>query len=66
MYMLQLNVANGEEDADIITPVFGLSLVDGTLNQYMLMLGEFNMDGFDNHVNLYLVYGIFLTSTFIT
>ena len=65
MYMLQLNVGNGE-DSDIITPVFSLSILDATLNQYMLMLGEFNMDGFENHVNLYLVYSLFILSTFIT
>ena len=65
MYMLQLNVGFGE-DSDIIEPIFGLSIVDTTLNQYMLMLGEFNMDGFKNHVNNGMCYMIFLGSTFIT
>ena len=45
LYMLQLNVAS-TEDADIINPIFGMFLIDTFLNQYLLMLGEFNTDGF--------------------
>ena len=65
MYMLQLNVGFGDE-SDIIEPTFDLSIIDATLNQYMLVLGEFNMDGFKNHVNNGICYMIFLGSTFIT
>ena len=63
--MLQLNVGNGG-DSDIIQPIFNLSILDSTLNQYLLILGEFNMEGFENHVNLAICYLIFVLSTFIT
>jgi len=65
MYMLQLNVRYGE-NSDIIQPIFNLSTIDSTLNQYMLMLGEFNMDGFENHANHAICYSVFILSTFIT
>lgn len=65
MYMLQLNVRLGGE-SNIIQPIFNLSIVDSTLNQYLLMLGDFNMDGFRYHANLAICYLIFLFSTFIT
>ena len=41
-------------------------MVDSTLNQYLLMLGEFDLDGFENHANLAICYMIFILSTFIT
>ena len=63
--MLQLNVGNGG-DSDIIQPIFNLSILDSTLNQYMLMLGEFVLDGFANHGFLAICYLIFILSTFIT
>ena len=66
MYMLQLNVLLNEDSDYIIEPIFDMSMVDSTLNQYMLMLGEFRMDGFRNHGNLGICYMIFLLSTFIT
>ena len=47
LFMLQLNV---EEDMeDVIPPTFGHFIIDSGYNQYMLSLGEFEMDGFDNH-----------------
>ena len=41
-------------------------MIDSTLNQYLLMLGEFDLDGFENHANLTICYMIFILSTFIT
>ena len=35
-------------------------------NQYMMSLGEFAMDGFDDHPQTYAAYLIFLTATFVT
>ena len=63
--MLQLNHSTSDK-YDIISPVFGVYILDSALNQYLLMLGEFNTDGFQNHANLILCYLIFLISTFIT
>ena len=41
-------------------------MVDSVYNQYMLSVGEFNMDGFDSHPEKILCYIFFLLSTFIT
>ena len=43
MYMLQQNSTNS---GDIIHPTFQNFLVDSTMNQYLLMLGDFHTDGF--------------------
>ena len=64
MYMLQLNKKN--EDEDIIGSVTGHFAFDALYNQYMLSLGEFSMDGFDNHPEMALCYLLFFTSTFST
>ena len=46
MYMLQLNAVRIDGDSDIIQPIFNVSIIDSTLNQYLLMLGEFRSDAF--------------------
>ena len=43
MYMLQQNSTNS---GDIIYPIFQNFLLDSFLNQYLLILGEFHIDGF--------------------
>ena len=45
MFMLQLNHSLNTE-SDIISPIFDTFIVDSALNQYLLMLGDFNMDSF--------------------
>ena len=45
--------------------MFANFLVDSVLNQYLLMLGEFHMDGFGGHVNTALCYSLFILTTFI-
>ena len=65
MYMLQLNALLNEESV-IVQPIFNQSLVDSTLNQYMLMLGEFHMDGFEINLNKAICYGVFIGSTFLS
>ena len=65
MYMLQLNALLNEERV-IVTPVFQQFLIDSTLNQYMLMLGEFHMDGFERNLNAAVCYGVFIGSTFLS
>ena len=60
-YMLQLSIT----DQDIIEPVFDIFIVDAVITQYLLMLGEFNMDGFNSiNINLGLIYMLFIISTF--
>ena len=63
-FMLQLNAEVGG-DKSIIAPVFENFFVDATLIQYLLMLGEFQMDGFEPHVNTALCYSLFILTTFI-
>ena len=64
-YMLQLNADPGDDGA-IIQNIFGHFLVDSIINQYLLMLGEFHMDGFKNHVNSALCYVFFISTTIIS
>ena len=65
MYMLQLNALMNEESI-IVKPVFDQFIVDSTLNQYLLMLGEFNTDGFEGNINLAICYIVFIVSTFLS
>ena len=64
MYMLQLN--KDSDSADIVNPTFGHFMVDSLYNQYLLSLGEFAMDGFDDHPEMALVYTFFTLATFFT
>lgn len=64
-YMLQLNADPGEDSA-IVQSIFGNFLVDSIIGQYLLMLGEFHMDGFKNHVNASLCYVFFISTTIIS
>ena len=66
MYMLQLNSDQSVEEAAIIRPIFDSFLVDSMVNQYLLMLGEFNLDGFSMHMNTAVCYALFIFTTFIT
>ena len=65
MYMLELNAEIGDDTA-VIQPIFHQFLVDSIINQYLLMLGEFHMDGFKNHSNAVLCYIFFISTTFIS
>ena len=51
MYMLHLNADPAIENSDIITPVIGNLLIDSTLNQFNLMIGDYNTDSFTKHVS---------------
>lgn len=66
MYMLHLNADPAIEDSDIIIPVFGNSLIDSTLNQFNLMIGEYNTDGFTKHVSPELCYALFIITVVIS
>ena len=46
IYMLQLNADPASEDSAVIIPVFNNAVIDSTLNQFHLMIGEYNMEGF--------------------
>ena len=63
-YMLQLN-ADESEEASIIAPYFDNFIVDSILNQYLLILGEFHMDGFETHIHPALCFTFFFVTTFI-
>ena len=64
MYMLQLNKDSDADD--IVTGTFGHFMIDSLYNQYLLSLGEFAMDGFDDHPEMSLVYIFFTLATFFT
>lgn len=49
-----------------MSPTFGHFMIDSAWNQYLLSLGEFAMDGFDDHPEMYLVYFFFMMATFFT
>ena len=66
MYMLHLNADHAKKNSDIIIPVFGNSLIDSTLNQFNLMIGEYNTDGYEEHVSRALCYAVFIITVVIS
>ena len=66
MYMLHLNADPAVENSDIIIPVFGNLLFDSTLNPFNLMIGEYNTDGFKDHVSPELCYAFFIITVIIS
>ena len=64
MYALEQGTSEG--DSNIIEPVFNFFYFDAIYNQYLLSLGEFTMDGFDDHENMELVYVLFIFATLFT
>ena len=66
MYMLQLNADQEVEGSDIIIPVFGNFLIDSTLNQFNLMIGEYNTEGFTMHASPSLCYALFIITVIIS
>ena len=64
MYMLQLNRT---EDNAVIDETFGrIWPLNMIYNQYMLALGEFSMDNFDDNPQVFLCYLFFILATFFT
>ena len=64
MYILQLN---RDEETAIVEEKFGsFWLLNAFYNQYMLSLGEFTIDAFDDEPQVYLCYMLFLSATFFT
>ena len=64
MYMLQLN---RNEDNAVVEEIFGpIWPMNAFYNQYMLSLGEFTIDAFDDNPQTYLCYMFFLVATFLT
>ena len=64
MYALEQGVKEG--DSPIISEVFGFFYFDSIYNQYMLSLGDFDMNGFDDHQSSGLVYILFIFATLFT
>lgn len=64
LYILQLN--RGEEN-NIVNETFGgFWFLNAFYNQYMLALGEFNIDNYGDGPQTYLCYLFFLSATFFT
>ena len=66
MYMLQMNADHSVEDSDIIEPALGNLLIDSTLNQFNLMVGDYKTDGFTKHPNPALCYALFIIAVVIS
>ena len=64
MGFLTLNSIGAENE--VVTGVFGSWLPDLLFNQYLLALGEFNMDGFETSPQTFVCYLFFIGATFIT
>jgi len=64
IYILNLNRSEGTE---IIDQTFGdIWVLNALYNQYMLSLGEFAIDNYDDQPQVYLCYILFLGATFFT
>ena len=66
MYMLHLNADRDQIGTNIIEPVFGNLLVDSALNQFNLMIGEYNTAGFVKHSSPALCYALFIITVIIS
>ena len=64
MSMLQLNTSQTEEDR-IVDDVSGFFLLDSFFNEYLLSLGEFSMDAFKKHPNMFWCYVLFMIATLL-
>lgn len=63
--MVLLNLNRGDDNA-VIEPIFGFWVLDLLMNQYLLALGEFNMDSFAENPQSAICYVFFILATFIT
>ena len=64
LYLLQLNRT---DDNAVVESKFGdIWLLNAFFNQYMLTLGEFTIDQYDDQPQVYLCYIFFLSATFFT
>jgi len=54
------------EDQELYGPSFGFRPTDAIVNQYLLGLGEFNTDNFENSPNRVLIWIYFILATFLT
>ena len=66
MYMLHLNADPSVDNSAIIIPVFNNLLIDSALNQFLLMIGEYNTEGYEQHVNPMLCYFLFILTVMIS
>lgn len=64
MYMLQLSSQSSKDT--IIESNVDHFFLDSLINQYLIALGEFAMDGFEAHPQWYFCWLLFLSSTFFT
>ena len=66
MYALELSFDYGENSDRIVDNTFDYFILNFLYNQYMLALGEFALDGFENHPNTDLCFLLFIFATLFT
>ena len=66
LWILQINTISEEDDDQIIPETFGYFFIDKLYNQYMFSLGDWSIDGFENHPQGVLCYIFFLLATIFT
>ena len=64
MYMLQLRAYDAIMKVRLA--IFDNLLIDSTLNQFNLMIGEYKTDGFTKHPNPALCYALFIIAVVIS
>ena len=64
LYLLQLN--RTDENAVVEAKFGDIWLLNAFYNQYMLTLGEFTIDEYDDQPQVYLCYIFFISATFFT
>ena len=62
--MLMLNSAIDHE-FDVVPDALGNVLANNFMNQYLLSLGQFQLEAFDEHTNAILCYLFFFIATFL-
>ena len=61
-----LLILNQGRDDDLFFNFFKFTIFNAVMNQYMLSLGEFNTENFSNEGGDYIVWLVFIASTFVT
>ena len=66
LWILEINQTSDDDGDAVIGSTFGYFLIDKFYNQYMLSLGEFALDGFENHPQSVLCHIFFILATVFT
>ena len=63
--VLQDNAITSDEEELVVNHISDYLLLDSLLNMYLLLLGEFFIDGYEKHPNTTLCYSFFVFITFM-